>query len=986
MSKVSTIKPQSSLGRFYLALVPSPPRSPPPSAMPSYNNEETDALEHERLVKSLLKQFKRLEFALGKFTLKLNGIMKTNMLRTVVLPFLRLLPPLEAIFDGSPSIYSSFVSVSITILGRWWRLLLSALSAPNPAQQVSATDRNAYLECISRILCRREWFLAGPEAMLTYTSCLCETLEYAVNKISTLKVIPVSMSAFVGKIFAYAFFFIPGFANALLFLLNVKQASIESYLNKMPPLSEGAIKSARFAFPSHLSGLVDYRGFPGLNSYKKKVFNCLPPPKHPVRGICDPNGPWVRCWSSCDSDMLNSFFRHYVNVSATFVENDLGIPLEAFPGIHVIMASFYQIFSICVSRILLDTASSGSIKKLSATKSAPNTSNTGTFSGTTVLKPMDINYAPLIKLFKTVRDIGYSEVIFSPEIVRCFDNILRNLAVSTSVYDFGRSATILNLICEYSNYVSDASDIDWEFWLGCTYLTLSHTDLIQSMIMGFAFLFNVWRIIPSQLPNSRGYESESNSTEWLTNFSESYKENFARWLSSNDTWLFYFTHWNPLVRSYYMRLISWRIVGFNNFDSSLSILTTRRIKAKVDAIHAFVNTTVKSSNLPEGFQHLDFSADLPMVNRKMGIVPVNPFKSSSDNIPSLASVTNTNKFSDLRKSHPYEILDEAVYTCNLLSNPSISDSKGGRSHKSSGNHSIISSFGKFFKLLSADDSDDSILSIAPPSIGGGPQNSIASGRKSKSFNSFLSGSFRMNSSSCSTAKSSQQSWNDSADSPATSDSETSSTISSYLGSSSASTLSSQTSMNKHPPELVKHTPDIIRPDNKFEIVLDKELMQRKMDQMLTANYRPGSKFFGSRICQGASLRTMPVEARIPSISIVPSSNRFHKFQITKEAYDCTESTSYDDEDLLSGYDLSIEATSSESLLAMGRSLNEWNRVVDEFDTFLVRSVELEQASNLAQSTEISGMLDDYNEEDYFKRLVPFMPIDNFIELKLLNAM
>lgn len=956
---------------------------------PSQLQNEVAALEHERLVKSLLKQFKRLEFALGKFESKPNGVLKTNMLRTTLLPFLRLLSQLEYMFEKKLLIYNSFASVSVTILGRWWSLLLSVLSATGQTQQVSHTDRNAYLECLSRILCRKEWFLAGPDIISTYTNRLTETLAYAIGKISTMKVVPVSISAFVGKTFSYAFFFVPGVSQALLFLLNIKQANLECTLDRHDTIPADKVKAAKDIFPQHIHKFIDFQGIRGLDRFRRKTINCVPPPKHPVRGISDPNGPWVHYWNCHDSDIFNSFYRHYINIASFFVGDLLQVPIEAFPGFHIIDSNIFHIFKVCVNKILFATANSGPSKRYPVAKLSPGT-NAPAFSNIAVESPTNGNFAPIIKLFKTARDIGYSDTPFVGEINKSLDLIMIGLASKSSVYDVGRSASIFNLVHEFSNYVTDPSEIKWEFWLGCSYLTLSRTNLIQSMTTTFAFLFNIWNSIPSQLSLTVATEKEDHLAGWLVNNSESYKENFANWLTSNDIWLQYFTHWNPLVRSYYMRLISWRVIGFNNYDSSVALLTTHRIKTKVDVIYSFLMRVLESQDLPLRLKQLDFSSDMPMVNRKLGIIPVNSYRNGTEEVVPLASVISTSRLSDLRKSNPYEILDEAVYTCNLMSieNPSQIDKKASAG-KSTRNNSLINSFSKFFKLLSNDDADDGLLAVAPPSLGNDRLvrgNSISSGRGSKSFNSFLTGSRSLRSGSSSPSLlSSKPSFDTLVESPVTSDSETSSSLSSYLGSSSTSTISTQVSLNKNPPELVKRIPDIIRPIYKFDIILDHEVISKKMNLMHYANSNSQAMFFGSQRCNKSFKRTRPEHPKIPTTSIFSSTEGFTSFFVSKEEYDYEDAIPGDNEETLTPEDLVRQVKTPTALAALGRSLNEWNAVVEEFESFLAQTVNSHLAQLFPNEFDESAV-QDIDEEGYYKKIIPFMPIDNFIELKLLNAM
>lgn len=932
---------------------------------------DTESAEYERKVRLQLKQFKGLELTLDKFVAKLNGIMKTNLLRTVLLPFLRLVPALDTLFAPALSIYVSLVSVCTTILGRWWRLLLSALTAPTTVPQVSLTDRNAYLECVSRILCRSDWFLAGSDAMAMYTSCLCDTLDYAINKISTTKIVPVSLSAFTGKTFAFAYFFVPGVALALLFLLNVRQSTLKSSLAHRPALPADTVATAKAVFPDHLAGLIDYRGVQSVERAKQKSINCLSPPKHPVRGICEPNGPWVRSWCCCGSDIFNAFFRHYITVCSVFVQDRIDVPVDAFPGFHVVVGNLHQVFSFCINKILVKTAANGSWNKLSVGKAERIPADAPSAGSNAVLRTTDANYALLIKVFRTIRDIGYCEVHFAAEVVKAVDRVMVTLASSTSVYDFGRTAAVLNLVCEYANHVADTADIDWEFWLGCTYLALSKTSLVPCVTVSLAFLFNVWAMIPIRLSENFDWRTQVYRAGWLTNRSESYKENFARWLTSNDTWHVFFTHWSPLVRAYYMRLIAWRVIGFNNYESSVSILTTHRIKCKVEVIYSLLERVVRVSDLapPFSVHGVDFFPDMPKVDRKLCIVPLNTYRAMSDNGP-LVAFPSAVQFGDL-----YEILDEAVYTCNLMSTQTPAEVTDDLRCKSSRNHSLISSFSKFFKLLSADDSVDSLVALAPPRSNA--KNTFAHVRRTQSSNSFLRALPLRRSYSSPSLQFVQHSHTDTlGESPATSDSDSASTISSYFGSSSASTSSSDTSSNSHPPELVKRMPSIVRPNHKFDMVLDNEVIARKAAQMHCANLRADSEFY-DRSAEGAAGRSMPGVPSIPSTLIFVNSDRYRRFYVIKEPLEFDDAV-VEDERAPSVHDMFRSLKTPADLAKLGRALNEWNRIVDEFEAYLTRIVE--PGDTCLASPADAGL--DVDEEDYYKRIVPFMPIDNFIELKL----
>lgn len=963
---------------------------------------DTPEDSQDRLVRQMLKQYKRLEFAVHKFDSKHNGITKTNMLRTLVLPFLRLLPPLDALLLPQLKIHASLVSVATLILGQWWRLLLALLLAQG-THQVSATDRNAYLECISRIMARREWLAAEPDAARVFRACLTDTLDFCMNKVLAMKLVPISMSAFVGKVFAYAFFNLPGAATALLFLLNVKQASLDTLA--APPVLPTAAARARDLLPTHVRHLVDYRGLDSLERLKRGAINCVAPPKHPVKGIRDPSGPWLRRWCSSESDIFNSFFRHYVNIVDVHLGACPDVPPEAFPGFLVISAHIYMIFLVSVNRILANMSKTpviGAAKPVGSPeprRAVAKADEPVPLPSAFPYKHNDSNYTCIIKLFKTIRDISYSSVPFANHITRIVDQLLANVATSTSLYDFNKSGLLLNVVYEFSNHVLDTTYINWEFWLGCNYLMLTETLHVQIITRNFAFLFNVWDKIPTYLSKAEKPPSLPHLKGWLKDLTESFKLNFSEWLTSSDVWLMFFTHWNPLVRAHYVRLIVWRIIGVNNYESSLAIQTTRRIKNKLDLVFESVCTILASKQLNSALANLDFSPDQPLVNRKFGVVPINSKYSFMDDAAYVTMAT-VEKPSDLRKTHPYEIFDEAIYTCTSLPSSPAAGPSGNinQLQKLPKNHSLINSLGRFFKLLSTEESENSRILNVPPNRYLGERNELGppiGNRHSKSMTSIStipSVMSRSSSPSLLSYQSSPNSSNDiSAESSVTSDSDSSSLLSDCLGSTTSSIYSGN-SFFTQPPELFKVPPEIVRPNAKLDIVFDHEGALQKFARMQMANGgRSVSKFFGSGRASNLSFSTLPKTPKIPSVSIYLNLDTYNKFSITRDNFII-------DEDVLSENEaMDLEAFSKNfakhmrtptDLMAVGRALNEWNAVVTEFEAYLFKKVEADQANYYPTSPErTSGAstINEIDELDYFQRIIPFMPIDNYTELKLLNA-
>ncbi|OBA19402.1 DUF1765-domain-containing protein [Metschnikowia bicuspidata var. bicuspidata NRRL YB-4993] len=971
---------------------------------------ETLPKKQEKIIKPLLKLFKRLETALGKFDGKQNGITKTNVLRTVVLPFLRLLPPLHSLLKPDSKLYLSFASISTSVLGLWWRLLLSCLSATG-VLQISATDRSAYLECISRIFTRMEWLQTDSQATETYTACLTDTLDFSISRLLSLKVVPVSISAFVGKVFAYSFFYLPGACNALLFLLNVKQKILDklslAFLLKAP----GSKTKAVSVFPQHVIHLIDYKGLQNLERVKRGAINCVAPPRQPVKGIRDPSGPWVRRWCTGDIDIFNAFFRHYINIVHASIENSsidpLDVPPSLFPGFRVVTSFIYQIILVSINRILhpkaapnigLNTQHAPSaipLQILGSTKRSA--SGSGIPSSSLPFKQTDSNYASITKIFRSVRDISYSLISFSNTLTGIVDRLLADIAKSIGLYDVNKTSFLLNLVYEYSIHVLHASDMDWEFWLGCCYLMLTNTYHVQIITRNFAFLFNVWDKIPNLLDGGL-----ARSHYWLVDPSESMKVNFSNWLTSSSVWILYFPHWNPLVRSHYLRLLAWRVIGFNNFETSSAVRTTCRIKQKSDFIFDELCKILAADDLPSSLTMMDFTPDLPIVNRKFGIVPINQKNSYMEGPSSLVSVSTTAKHGELRKTHPYEILDEAVYTCTSLPiSPGMSiagDLDSTAQPDMDGDRSIIDSLSRFFKLMSTDDATGRDSStMAPPKgrgsviLGAG----VPGKRKlfSKSMTS-LSLALSMKSISSSTSISSFQSSPNSAndqstESSITSDSESS--LSDCAVGSSISTSSSN-SLNNQPPELIKILPEIVRPTFKLEIVLDHGLASSKCSRMQESKCSwNGRVFYGSETVPNLSYTTLPKPPKIPSVSIFLNSDAYNKFFITREDYQVGEEvlTSADHEDFKVYFEQMTGRLRDHTKLAtLGKALNEWNAIVDEFESYLFDKVEADQINYLPIVSDGAGEAvasSEISEEEYFTRIIPLLPIDNFTELKLLNA-
>lgn len=912
--------------------------------------------DQDKYIKVILKQFKKLEIGLNKFNSKQQGIITANIVRTILLPFLRsnFLTKIK-LSDTNIKVYKSLTDIYCTILIKWWSSLLNVLIG-NTNSNLSSIDRSAYLEGISRIISRDEWWIAEHDSLKNYNNLLVLTLDFSIHKLSTSKQLSLANAAFTGKVFAYSFFKLPNVGNALLFLLNVKQSVFENNLTNFNYRfnSDDDISNLLSIYPSHLHYLINFNGLQYLPNIKKQYINCVPPPKHPVEGIKDPNGFWVRRWLNSDSDVFNSFFRHYITITNRILA-EADYPLDDFtmlrlPGLNILLSHIYQIFHVSIQRISKNNSKTNKLSTNSEFKVMNQASD----------KQNDIYYNSIIKVFRTLRDINYSKTALGDKLLPLVEEILISFAKDMSVYDYNMNSLVLNIIYEFNNH-TDGRIFNWEFWLGCTYMMIEKTDHIQILLKNISFLFNTWDTIPDVL--SEKYDDNAPHLAWLNNKSESFKENFVDWLISNKTWEKLFIHWHPIVKSYYLKLLIWRVIGINNFESTISIKITKKVEKKL--LQSFNIFKLFYESNPSNYY---YKPDSPLVNRKFGIMPItnkNDYLLVNEETSEFSSLT---KPSELRKTHPFEIFDEAIYSCSSLpkpvdgSNKPISSNSSGASSKrnsfiSNGSeeegkqrsNSLVNSIGKLFKILTVDDNESN-----------DKRDKLKSNPKSVSLTS-LSTSYSLRSRSSSPSIMSFSS---------TPTSLTDFSNDSSLKSDSSSMSSSS---NSQPPELFTLPPEIIRPLYKFDIAMDQDAMREKFYLMNNKKY----------LLKDMTFYNLPNEPKIPSTSIFINTDVYNKFYISTDNLILTDDNFNIDFETGVFENLSMDNSSHiNQWITLGKALFEWEELISEFENYLTKRIESDQFNLL---NNIQSELGSMNDVEYLKRIIPFLSINSSNENKLLNA-
>lgn len=261
------------------------------------------------------EDFRVLEQEYHKFTSK-TGVHKANVLRLAVLPFLR--QQRGEFFKATPAESAR----RARILQKWWAGALGALRDREKA--VSGPDRSAYLEAISGIVSRREW----ADQPAVYQELLLDTISYIIAKLS-LKTVPITFAAFAGKVLAYGYFHAPGVAPALLQLLHVQDNDIERLLAVSFETTSHEFTDLKTAadilqqsFPPHLSPLIACTSVPSGPSSIPNIY-----------------GPWSRRWTSFNSDVFYSFFKHFYTIISQLMPAELPKNAHlAAPGLIIIHA------------------------------------------------------------------------------------------------------------------------------------------------------------------------------------------------------------------------------------------------------------------------------------------------------------------------------------------------------------------------------------------------------------------------------------------------------------------------------------------------------------------------------------------------------------------------------------------------------------------------------------------------------------------------
>ncbi|KAH1491000.1 hypothetical protein KXV92_000260 [Aspergillus fumigatus] len=587
-SSPHSLRAKNSLERLAASLHVTTPILPPmPKGAAVTAGNFSGYVDLPRKKDELWGVFRGLEADYQKFHSK-SSALKANVIRSSLLPFLNR----NQSSASCKSLRAEDLDRRVNILNKWWTGLLEMLNGKNN-QSISGTDRPVYLEAVVGIMMRPEWRIPfpmppnrdEPPNSLHHASTsisessdssgsdfLIESIHHNIRNIfvqnllsqmafvverMSMRHAPASLVAFCGKACAYAFFFCPGVADILVRLWNTP-ASIFRRI-----LADSGVERCRniraftqdlgLNFPIALRTLCFHSHTPLVRYLRQK-------PDVPLSTAqIQWQSPWVSRWCGRDTDLFFVFVKYIHILYADALPTDIEKPKRILaPGLLPIHAQ--------VLVVMEDT-----LYKQSSPQMPESTHTAAAITFDDFIEGADATVSALPlgsanshrsmaenRLIILLRDF-LSESSLEPQRARLlyaesFCNIMKAAAQKTSLFDHNACfllcdfvEEVLPILTRYSQAV-DMELFDWKFWLSaCRQMMRSHNSLTEVRV--FSFLFCVWGM-------------------WIT--SEERKADLCLdFLLDESLFYHYFSHWSPMVRAYFQRLLCWRVCRFNGEPSPL---------------------------------------------------------------------------------------------------------------------------------------------------------------------------------------------------------------------------------------------------------------------------------------------------------------------------------------------------------------------------------------------------------------------------------
>jgi hypothetical protein len=261
------------------------------------------------------------------------------------------------------------------------------------------------------------------------------------------------------------------------------------------------------------------------------------------------HGPWLSRWCGRDTDLFFVFVKYFHVLLCDFMPHDTPKANRVFgPGV----LSVHGQLLVVLEDTLYRQSASHMPESPFATSSVTFDDFMGGPDATASALPLGAANCHRSmaenRLIILLRDFLSESSQESPEARRVyatsFVSILKTAARKTSLFDHNacfllcdfveEALPIINRYCEKSQ-----DDIfDWPFWMDvCKQMTRSENSLTEVRVL--AFVFCIWKI-------------------W-TSDPDRHRDLCMQFLLHEDYFYRYFSHWSPMVRAYFHRLLCWRV-------------------------------------------------------------------------------------------------------------------------------------------------------------------------------------------------------------------------------------------------------------------------------------------------------------------------------------------------------------------------------------------------------------------------------------------
>ena len=521
-----------------------------------------------------LSVFRNLELEVGMLEARPTPpSLRMHAVKTILLPFLQ--QPADP--ESTRSLQSEDVERRAIILNKWWIMLLDQLGGLGIVPAPLA-DRMSLFDALTLLMMRPEW-----RQMTSYFQPLAErsptervrrrsrdqsdsssptsidsvdSIEQNIrtlfisNLVRQMELVVLKMSQrqaraglvnFCGKACAYAFFFAPGVAEVLVRLWGLDTLLIQRVADEfgLPRRSNGESEDIVALFPPGLHEL----GWSSIRHMGTSLRK-LPPMTSELANIRW-HSHWMPRWRGRDTDLFYIFCKYYHILAEEFMPPGLPLVEKArAPGFVLVHSQILAILDTTVHRQAA----------LLAYNTAPPLSDGihGVDASATAMPglPADLfrsmsenRLVTLLKDFmsETCAAIAGAKHTYA----EAFMALMQAVAKRTSQFNYNACHTLCDFLEEtlmvYDNVeIGDPSTryVDWPFWFKvCRLISESHNSMSEMRVL--CLVYTIWDAI-ARVPKRK----EALCMDWLLSEQAFYSR---------------FNHWCPLVRSYFMRLLCWRV-------------------------------------------------------------------------------------------------------------------------------------------------------------------------------------------------------------------------------------------------------------------------------------------------------------------------------------------------------------------------------------------------------------------------------------------